>query len=381
MAIWKISQKVVILFLILFCSSCGAKWQGKIVYLQDGKAIIRPEIQDKIKNGQKVLIYRHKTITHPITNAVLGDINDKIGEFPVAWVRDKTITVSIPEPEFSMIMVNDQAIAARGSIKPKIGSIYEVGKIDNVETDGRTIHFTANPGVHIGAEGLLTVIKYKDIVVPTNSNEILAVAVEPVANLQVKKTDAGGKFSATYNLQDEKLDWIELDDIVVSRTGDMVAERFWFQDTPYSFDRSWLFKRNYLRGIRYYDSGLYREAILEFDDVIKADPNYKDATYLLGLCYVNINRNEEAIKQFKDILSRNPDDAKSLLALGYIYIKDGNLAEAVKLYEKLTTLIPENPELWMDIGDIYSTLGDSQKAELAYKKALETEKDKREVIR
>ena len=378
MAIWKFSQKAGILafllFLILFCSGCGAKWNGRVVYLQDGKAIIRPEGESKIKNGQKVLIYRHKTITHPVNDAILGTITDKIGEFPVTWVRNNTVTVQVPEPEFSMIMIDDQVIASSGSIKSITGAIYEVGRIEDIESDGKTVQFSTISGARMEAGGLLSVISYKNVVTPPYSDEILAVTVEPAANLQITKSESKGLFSATYKLLDEKLGWIELGDTVISRTGDMTPEKFWFQDVPNGFDKSWLFHRNYLKANRYYDSGLYREAILELDYVMKMEPNYKDAPYLLGLCYTNINRNEEAIKQFKDIITQNPNDAKSLLALGYIYLKDDNLTEAIKIYEKLTVLIPENPELWMDIGDIYSKLGDNQKSEQAYAKSLEFSK-------
>jgi hypothetical protein len=369
-------------FLILVCLvncvsflACGSAWHGRVIYLQDNKAVFQPEGDNKIKPGQKIRIYRYKSITHPVSNVLLGDITDKIGEFSVIRVGKNTVIAKVTDPEFSMMMVDDEAVSVRGSVKPMIGSVDEIGRIVNLDTASKTVEFTTKMGLSGFSDGALTVIKYADTVIPPYSEEVLAIAVKPVAELQIKRTDAEGRYTAIYNLLDEKLGWVEIGDMVVKRTGDMIFENLWFQDTPDGFDESWIYNRNYLHAIRYYNSGLYREAILELDDVIKINPDYKDSPYLLALCYENIARHEDAIAQYKNILIKKPDDAKTLMSLGYLYMNRNMLKEAAEAYEKLTVIIPENSTLWTDLGDIYQMSGENQKAERAYKKAVEIDKN------
>gem|GEM_PF-2600464 len=357
------------------CIGCGSAWHGRAVHLENGKVVIQPVGDGKIESGRKILIYRQKTITHPVTDEVLGTIRDNIAEIPVLRVRDRTVTAAAVEPEFDMMMVDDQAIAVRGSVKPPTGSVDELGRIREVDAEDRKASCQLPPRTRgrgtIDPGDVLTVIRYVGTVIDPDSGEILAISVEPVANLQVTEVDTDGRLWASYDLIDEKLGWVEIDDIVVRRTGDMLTERLWFQDPPDGFSEAWIFGRNYLRAISHYDSGRYREAILELDDVVQMDPKYGDAAYLLGLCYANLNRYEEATTRFKDLLERRPGDAKTLATLAYAYLNQGKLQEAAESYEKLARLLPGDSKVWTDIGDIYSALGDRQKAEQAYRKALE----------
>jgi Flp pilus assembly protein TadD len=364
---------------LCFAVGCGSAWHGRIVHLEDGKVVIQPVGDGKIESGRKILICRQKTITHPVTGEVLGTIRDNIAEVPVLRVRDRTITATAVEPEFDMMMVDDQATAVRGSVKPSAGSVDELGRIREVDAEDRraSCQLVMNRGT-IDPGDILTVIRYAEIVIDPDTGEVLAVAVEPVADLQVTEVDADGLLWASYSLIDEKLGWIEMDDVVVRRTGDMLAERLWFQDPPDTFSEAWIFGRNYLHAVRQYDSGQYREAVLELEDALEIDPEHSDAAYLLGLCYANLNRYEEAAKRFEDLLKQQPDDARTWVALAYAYLKQGKLQGAVESYEKLAHLLPGDSKVWTDIGDIYRMLGDHEKAEQAYRKALEIDGDDEE---
>jgi hypothetical protein len=152
---------IFILFLTLFIG-CAPSWSGKVVYLEDGKLVIQPESAGKIKSGQKVLIYRQKTITHPVTGEELGMIRDDIAEVPIIWVRDKTVTAMAEDPWFDMMAVEDSAKAVRGSTKALNGSVSEIGKIADVDTKNGTVKIAVDQGkILLGGENL-TVIKYCD---------------------------------------------------------------------------------------------------------------------------------------------------------------------------------------------------------------------------
>lgn len=338
--------------------------------------MIQPEGDGKIESGRKVLIYREKTIVHPVTGQMLDTIKDDIVEAPVLWVGDRTIVVTADEPYFDMIMVDDRAAAIRGSVKPMTGSVHEVGRVAAVNAEAKNVEIAGIKEGMIIPGDALAVVRYLKTVSNPDTGEILAVAVEPVAVLKITTVD--GKQRASYSLIDEKLGWIEIDDVIIKRTGDMITENMWFEDPPAGFSGAWIFGRNYLRAIRHHDSGRYREAILELNDVIQSDPEYREAFHLIGLCYANLNRYEEAVASFEQFLALRPDDAKTWTALAYAYLKQGNPEGSAKSYENLTRLLPNNSRVWTDLGDIYRMLGEPQKAKQAYRKALEIDENDEE---
>jgi hypothetical protein len=356
--------------LLIFLMGCAPSWSGKIVYLEDGKLVIQPEGKEKIKSGQKLLVYRQKTITHPVTGEELGMIKDNIAEVSVTWVWNKTVTAIATDPWFDMMTVDDHVSAVRGSVKPVTGSVLEIGKIQDFDTGYKVIRVAIMLDKPLLREDKMTVVKYTNMITDPKTGEILAVKVESLANLIEMRNSTVFSYELTDNLN-----WIEDDDFIVKRTGDMLKEPQWFQDPPDGFSESWIFRRNYLRAIRYYNTGLYKEAMLELNNV---KPQYEDTDYLMGLCYTKINRYDEAVKYLNEYLKQKQDDVRGWTLLAYTYMKQGNLLDSAKTYEKLIVLIPNEPEIWVDLGDIYRKIGDQQKAEKAYKKALDIDPNNEE---
>jgi tetratricopeptide (TPR) repeat protein len=213
---------------------------------------------------------------------------------------------------------------------------------------------------------VLTVVKYVNIIADPESGEIIAISVEPIANVSQKPD---GKFY--YELIDKILGWVEYDDVLVKRTGIMIKETNWFQDPPENLSEDILFKRNYLRAVRDINKGMYKEAMLELEIVSKIDPSYENIGYLIGFCYAKLNRYDDAVKYFTEYLKKNENDAKSWTELAYLYLRQNNFSDAINAYERLSKLIPDDPHIWVDMGDIYRQLGNIQKSKEAYLKALE----------
>lgn len=366
--------------IMLYCSimGCGSAWRGRIVHLADGKVVIQPQGEGEIKRGDKLLIYREKTITHPVTDQVLDTIKDDIIETSVLRVRGRTITAAVKEPWFSMMMVDDQVKSIGGSVDTPAGFIQKMGAIREVDSAQKSVevNIAMREGLLSGAT--LTVIKYTEIVFDLDTGEPLAVAMKPVASLQITEIDK--ILRASYELVDEKLGWIERDDTVVKLTGNMLTEQLWFHDPPDGFSQAWIFRRHYLRAIRHYDAGNFREAILELSDVARIDQGYRDTSYLMGLCYTNLNRHDDAAKRFEILLKQKPNDAKVWAALAYAYLKQEKLQEASEAYEKLADLLPGNPHVWIDAGDVYRAAGHDQKAKQSYEKALKIDETNAEAL-
>lgn len=362
---------IILLSFLILNVGCAPTWNGKIVYLDDGKIVIKSESTEKINSGQKILIYRQKTITHPITGEELGMIKDNIAEIPVIWVRNKTVTAVAEDPWFDMMAIEDNAEAVRGKVKPLSGSVIEIGKITDVDIRNKTVRIALDQRVLPNKENLV-VIRYSDIIIDPETEKPIALKVEPTAI--IKHID-NNLFS--YEPIDT-ISWVEVDDIVVQKKGDMIKELVWFQDVPDDFSETLLFRRNYLRAIRYYNSQLYKDAVVELNTVIQADPEYEDSTYLLGMCYAKLNRDDEAIKFLNDYISQKKGDEKALIALAYIYQKQNKITESIKIYERLTEIMPKVSQLWIDLGDLYQKAGDKSKSENAYKKALEVDPNNEE---
>jgi len=363
--------------ILLIFAGCAPQWNGEIVYLENGRMLIHSD--GIIKPGYNLLIYREETVSHPISGEELGKVRDEIAKANVVYTGKRFIVAESEEPWFSMMKKVDKATPARGSVKQKIGSIEEIGRIYDIDPDNKTATIINTSGQELRSGEILDVVKYTKAI---NEDGILAVVAESAGKLRIRESLESGspdQVHADYELADEKLGWIEIDDVVIRRTGDMLSEAFWFQDTPAGFSTDWIFHRNYLRAIRQYEAGQYREALLELGNVMQLGPEYKDAYYIQGLCYMNLNRYEEAISTFSNMLKQK-NDPKVWTSLAYTYLRQNNLQEAIRCYDSLTILMPQNPEVWMDMGDIYRKIGDVQKASQAYGKALEIDKNLGELL-
>lgn len=358
--------------LVILITGCSSSWSGKIVYLKDGNILIKPDTTSKIENN-KLLIYREETVTHPITNEMLGKVQDNISEAEILVIKENIILAYVQQPWFDMLKINDRAKQTKGSSKLLNGNIENIGQIDQV-IDEHTLKIKVlnNKDTNLGT---IAVIKYIDIVTDPVTGDILAFVLEPVAYLRM--LDETGK--ANYELLDKNLGWVEVGDSVVRLSGDLSNRKILFQ-TLFEHRKDLLYKRNYIRALRYIDLGLYREAILELNEVSKFDPRYNDTDYLIGLCYLNLNRYEDAEKVFNDHLKVASDDPKAWIALAYINSKQNKLYEALTCYQKAAELMRDNAKIWIDIGDIYRNLNDNENAKKAYEKALEIDSADQEAI-
>ncbi len=306
---------------------CGSSWSGKIVYLKDGNILIKPDTTSKNKDVNKLLIYRQETVTHPVTGEILGKVRDDIAEVQTLMVMENIILAYSQQPWFSMMKINDRARQTKGSSKHLTGSIENIGEVEQILNEHTLkIKITNNKTI---SEGTIAVIKYVDIVHDTETGDIIAVVLEPVAYL--KMLDDTGR--ASYELLDKDLGWAEVGDSVVKLTGDLSNRTILFQSS-FEHASDLLYRRNYIHAIRYIDLGFYREAILELNEVSKFDPNYRDTDYLIGVCYSNLNRYEDAERIFNDCLKRADDDPKIWIALAYVYNKQNKIYDALRCYQR-----------------------------------------------
>jgi Flp pilus assembly protein TadD len=97
-----------------------------------------------------------------------------------------------------------------------------------------------------------------------------------------------------------------------------------------------------------------------------------DAHYNLGFIYRSMDKNQQAVKQFKEVIRLQPEYAEAHMSLGVIYTLQGKLDEAEKEYEAAVSLKPALAEAHYNLGLFYELQRkDVGKALAQYRKYLE----------
>ncbi len=97
----------------------------------------------------------------------------------------------------------------------------------------------------------------------------------------------------------------------------------------------------YWKGRFYLDKGLLQPALVEFNRVLKIDPNFTDAYYRIGVIYESIDRSKKAVQYYKKTLELSPDHLGALIRIGSYYKDKGFLNKTADLESRIKELIPE----------------------------------------
>ncbi|MDR4503866.1 MAG: tetratricopeptide repeat protein [Candidatus Scalindua sp.] len=124
------------------------------------------------------------------------------------------------------------------------------------------------------------------------------------------------------------------------------------------------------RGIEYYNDGMLDEAVREFQEVLKVDPDNLDANFNLGKTYVDKEMFEEAMSQYEKVIEVDPAHIDANLDLGMLYMDFDQIDEALMLYKKASMENPENAYLHFHLGEVYYRKQRYDKAILEFNRAL-----------
>jgi tetratricopeptide (TPR) repeat protein len=109
-------------------------------------------------------------------------------------------------------------------------------------------------------------------------------------------------------------------------------------------------------GIAYFDQDRLDEAIKEYKEAIKLNPEYLQAYSNLGLAYLNLGMFDTAIKEFKAALKLKPDNPmvyKAYNNLGNAYFELGRFDSAIENYMAALRLKPGSSKLYYNLGLTY----------------------------
>jgi tetratricopeptide (TPR) repeat protein len=117
------------------------------------------------------------------------------------------------------------------------------------------------------------------------------------------------------------------------------------------------------RGSIYLQSGMFDEAIADFNKALALDPDLAAAAY--GNCataYDQLGETELALENCNKALALNPDDSVTLILRGHIHASKGYLTASLADFDRAIAVDPTDPMAYSNRGATYSKLGDVQRA-------------------
>ncbi len=93
---------------------------------------------------------------------------------------------------------------------------------------------------------------------------------------------------------------------------------------------------------RSYMSSDWEDAVVGFKRVVHRDPNNLLARLRIGLALTQQGKYEQAIEEYNEILKIDPDYSDAHYNLGWVYYHElQNIPEAIKHWQELVRLKPE----------------------------------------
>lgn len=125
------------------------------------------------------------------------------------------------------------------------------------------------------------------------------------------------------------------------------------------------------KGIDYYNSGKYDEAIKCFDKIIKKYPNYVWALHNKGIALYELGKYDESIKYYDRVLEKDPNFVDAWNSKGVSLINLEKFDEGVECYKKAIEIDPNYSVSLVNLGNSYSNLKNYSEAFKFYDKAIE----------
>ena len=114
----------------------------------------------------------------------------------------------------------------------------------------------------------------------------------------------------------------------------------------------------------------FKEAIKNYENIIKIDPSIVFAYHNLGLIYVEIENIDLAKKNFLLAIKINPLFIYSYINLGILFQNEGQKEKAIECFEKIIEIDPKNISGYNNLGLVNASLGKYKKALNNYLKTL-----------
>lgn len=132
----------------------------------------------------------------------------------------------------------------------------------------------------------------------------------------------------------------------------------------------------------YLQTGQIRNAVTEFEEVVRRNPNDVNARRILARFYTariregqnnrpNAEMLKQALDQYRKVVEISPKDVETWLLIGRLEKLNQNSTEAEKAFKSALALDPENEDALTGLAMVYADLGDTAAASQMLKKVAE----------
>lgn len=148
---------------------------------------------------------------------------------------------------------------------------------------------------------------------------------------------------------------------------------------PNNVDAHRLLARIYVRTLGDVNAGDVQQeniekAVAEFQSILKIDPTDTYSALWLARLYRFENRHSDAEQVLRGLIQREPDNGPALEQLSQLLIDEGRSQEAIELLTR-SAGDSSSPDIYDLLGDAYTQAKDYSKAEDAYRKAIDLDPD------
>lgn len=117
------------------------------------------------------------------------------------------------------------------------------------------------------------------------------------------------------------------------------------------------------RGYSYQHKGELEKAIVDLSEAIRRDPNAAAAYYNRGLIFSEKGETDRALADFDEAVRCDPDNANPLVARGLCYLAKNDWDRALANFDGAIMIDPNNARAYEERANIYRRNGDRAKAE------------------
>jgi tetratricopeptide (TPR) repeat protein len=118
---------------------------------------------------------------------------------------------------------------------------------------------------------------------------------------------------------------------------------------------------------QYYRDQEYDKAVVLYQKLYDANPNYINYTYYL-YCLIQLGEMKDAEKLVRKQIKDNPDKTRYLVDLGYVYTASGETAKAKEIYDKTINSLPPEKNAIIELANAFQSKRETEYAIQTYLK-------------
>jgi tetratricopeptide (TPR) repeat protein len=139
------------------------------------------------------------------------------------------------------------------------------------------------------------------------------------------------------------------------------------------------FRAHYNLGAQYLEARKYREAIEEFDKVLKKAPDDLNTLLLMSVAHAKLRHSEAALRYFNEAVKAKPDSSNTYMVFAQAMADTGQKDMAISLLEKAIELDGKNALAYNALGIVYADKGELEKAKDVWSAGIKADPSSKEI--